>query len=131
MKKTGILNKDISEVIASLGHTDTIAIGDAGLPIPDGPRRIDLAVCQGVPPFFSVLETVLSELKVQKVTIASEMKDVSNDVYAKIIEMFKDIEVEVIPHTELKKRLCSTKAVIRTGEFTPYANIILEAGVVF
>jgi len=131
MKKIGILNKDISEVVAGLGHTDTVAIGDAGLPIPDGPRRIDLAVRQGIPSFFDVLETVLSEIKVQKITIASEMKDVSADVHKRIIEMFRDIEVEMIPHSELKKRLGSTKAVIRTGEFTPYANIILESGVIF
>ncbi|HHV66002.1 MAG TPA: D-ribose pyranase [Peptococcaceae bacterium] len=131
MKKTGILNKDISEVIAGLGHTDTIAIGDAGLPIQDGPRRIDLAVSPGIPLFFDVLKAVLSEMEVQKITIASEMKDISPDVYKRIIEMFMDIEVEMIPHSELKKRLVSTKAVIRTGEFTPYSNIILESGVIF
>ncbi len=131
MKKIGILNKDISEVVAKLGHTDTIAIGDAGLPIPDGIRRIDLAVKQGVPSFFDVLETVLIEMEVQKITIASEMKEISADVYKRITEMFRDKEIEMVPHTELKKRLCNTKAVIRTGEFTSYANIILESGVIF
>ena len=131
MKKIGILNKDISEVIAGLGHMDTITIGDAGLPVPEGTRRIDLAVKKGVPCFFDVLETVLEEYKVQKVTIASEMVDVSPEVFGRIKELFKDVEIELISHDSFKERTKTSRAVIRTGEFTPYANIILESGVVF
>lgn len=131
MKKTGVLNRDISEIIASLGHMDTIVIGDAGLPIPDGPKRIDLAVSKGVPSFMDVLQAVLTELKVQKLVIASEMMEASPDIYKKILSMLPGVEVEMVPHAEFKARTKSSKAVIRTGEFTPYANIILESGVIF
>ncbi len=39
MKKTGIINQPISAVIAGLGHTDTVVIADAGLPIPPETER--------------------------------------------------------------------------------------------
>lgn len=131
MKKIGVINKDISEVIAGLGHMDTLTICDAGLPIPDSTRRIDLAVKKGVPSFFDVLETILEECQVQKVTIASEMVNMSPELYIKIEEIFKDVEIKLIPHFEFKEMTKSSKAVVRTGEFTPYANIILESGVIF
>ena len=38
---------------------------------------------------------------------------------------------EFVPHTELKARTHDCKAVIRTGETTPYANIILQSGCIF
>lgn len=131
MKKIGILNKEISDTIAGLGHTDTIVIGDAGLPIPDSTRRIDLAVKKGVPGFFDVLETVLTEMQVQKATVAVEMETVSPEAFERVKNLFDNIEIVKITHDELKKRTATAKAVIRTGEFTPYANIILESGVVF
>lgn len=34
MKRYGPLNSDMSKTLADIGHTDTIAIGDCGLPIP-------------------------------------------------------------------------------------------------
>ena len=131
MKKTGILNRDISYVTAGMGHTDTLTIADAGLPIPDGPVRIDLAVKEGVPSFLDVLEAVLSELKVQKMTLASEIALKSPALYDKVRLLANGVEIELIPHEELKQKTRDCMAVIRTGEFTSYANIILESGVVF
>ena len=58
MKRQGILNSDISRVLSYMGHTDTICIGDCGLPIPDETERIDLAVKFGQPSFMDVLEEV-------------------------------------------------------------------------
>ena len=34
MKKGTVLNSDISSMISRLGHTDTLVVCDAGLPIP-------------------------------------------------------------------------------------------------
>lgn len=131
MKKTGILNTELSAVIAEMGHMDTLVIGDAGLPVPEGRKRIDLAVKEGIPGFLDVLETVLLELKVQKVVIAAEMEIISPQVYQKLQETFKNIEIEKISHSAFKEKTKTAKAIVRTGEFTPYANIILESGVVF
>lgn len=139
MKKSILLNSEISYVISKLGHTDSIAIGDCGLPVPDGVQRIDLAVTKGLPEFIPVLNAVLSEQSVEKVIMANEIKEKSPDMHNNIIEILKSaenqenkkIDVEYVTHEEFKKRTNSSKAVIRTGEYKPFANIILVSGVTF
>lgn len=133
MKKRGILNSDISRVLSYMGHTDCIAIGDCGLPIPDEVERIDLALAFGEPTFMRTLEIVAGDMKVEKIVLAEEIKEQNPSVLGEIEEFFagQDIEVEFVSHTELKKRTYDCKAVIRTGETTPYANIILQSGCIF
>lgn len=133
MKKGTCLNSEVSYVIAKLGHYDTLTIGDAGLPIPDGVQRIDLAVKLGLPGFKDVMETVLSEMKIQKATIASEMVEINPELYAYMKARIaqEGAELVLVPHEELKRRSASSKAVIRTGECKAYANVILESNVTF
>ncbi|MCY6485194.1 D-ribose pyranase [Clostridium aestuarii] len=131
MKKTPLLNSSISEIISKLGHNDTIAIGDCGLPIPDGTKRIDLALVKGIPSFKDTLKAILLEQEVQEVIVAEETKKVSPKIYEEIKGEIGNVQITFITHEELKKQLEKCKAVIRTGEQTPYANIILKSGVVF
>ncbi len=131
MKRTGILNQDISSVVAGMGHLDMIVIADAGLPIPPGTRRIDLALRPGVPGFLETVQTIAEELQVQKLIIARETFAISPKVGAALKSIFPGVEVVQISHDELKELCKQSKAVVRTGEFTPYANVILVAGVVF
>lgn len=132
MKKTTLLNSQISAVIAKMGHTDSVAIGDCGLPIRGQAERIDLALKKGVPDFITTLETVLSELCVERAVIATETKNVSPEMYKKIVDTLGDrIKVEFVSHDDLKKLTENCTAVIRTGECTPYSNIVLYSGVTF
>jgi len=131
MKKIGILNQPISAMIAGLGHTDTLVVADAGLPIPAGPQRIDLALTQGIPTFLDTLRVILSEMQIEKVIIAEEMPQASPDVYKKMESIVGDVPIETCPHTAFKAMTADAKAIIRTGDFIPYANIILVSGVVF
>ena len=133
MKRNGILNSDISRVLSYMGHTDWICVGDCGLPIPDEVERIDLALEFGVPTFMKTLEVVAKDMKIEKIILAEEIKTQNEKVLAEINELFKDqnIEVEYVSHVELKAKTKECKAVIRTGETTPYANIILQSGCIF
>jgi D-ribose pyranase len=131
VKKTGILNQPISSVIAGLGHTDTLVIADAGLPIPPETQRIDLALTEGIPTFLDTLCIVLTEMQVERAIVAEEMLDASPQVYKAIKEMLGDVPIETVTHLIFKEQTRLARAVIRTGEFTPYANVILTAGVVF
>jgi len=131
VKKIGILNQPISSVIAGLGHMDTLVIADAGLPIPPETLRIDLALTEGIPTFLDTLRIVLTEMQVQQVIVAEEMLDASPKVYQAIEEMLGNVPIEIVTHLIFKEQTRSARAVIRTGEFTPYANVILVAGVVF
>lgn len=131
MKKIGILNQPISSVIAGLGHMDTLVIADAGLPIPPETQRIDLALTEGIPGFLDTLRAVLTEMQVERAVVAEEMLQVSPDVYQAVKEALGDVPVETVTHLIFKEKTRSARAIIRTGEFTPYANVILVAGVVF
>ncbi|MBE3563974.1 MAG: D-ribose pyranase [Hydrogenibacillus schlegelii] len=131
MKKTGILNSHLSRLIGELGHTDRILIADAGFPIPPGVERIDLAVRPGLPPFLEVVEAVLTELAVEKALVAEEMRQQSPALYPRLRALLGDVPIEAVPHAALKAEANRVRAIVRTGEFTPYANVILQAGVVF
>ena len=133
MKRQGILNSDISRVLSYMGHTDCICIGDCGLPIPDEVERIDLALKFGVPTFMDTLKIVAEDMKIEKIVLAEEIKTQNPNVLSEVEALFagQDIEVEFVSHTELKAQTKECKAVIRTGETTPYANIILQSGCIF
>lgn len=133
MKKIGILNSEISKVISELGHTDKIVICDSGLPIPSHVKRIDLALKKGVPSFIETIETVLVEMHSEQAYVAVELEALSPEMKRKLDEVLtaNQIPVTQVGHEQLKELSKEAKAIIRTGEFTPYANIILEAGVIF
>ncbi|MEG1002297.1 D-ribose pyranase [Clostridium sp.] len=131
MRKTELLNSQISSVISEMGHTDSLAIGDCGLPIPKDVKRIDLAIIKNLPTFMDTLKAVLLELQIEEVVLATETPEVSKELYEEIKKEIKDVKITFVSHEELKKGLKECKAVIRTGEQTPYANIILKSGVVF
>ncbi len=131
MKKTPLLNSEISAVISKMGHTDSIAIGDSGLPIPDETKRIDLALIKDIPGFIDTLKAVLLELQTEEAVIAVETEEINPKIYEEIKECLKDVKINFVSHEQLKVMLKQCKAVIRTGEQTPYANIILKSGVVF
>lgn len=133
MKREGILNSEISRVLSYMGHTDRIAIGDCGLPIPDEVERIDLSLTFGEPRFLRVLELVLRDMKVEKIVLAEEIQTQNPAVLHGIEALLEgqNVGVEYMPHTAFKAATRDCKAVIRTGETTPYANIILQSGCIF
>lgn len=130
MKRTALLHAELSQVIASLGHGDMLVLGDAGLPIPDGPRRIDLAVARGVPQLADVLQAVLSEMQVEAIVVAEEALDGAKQLPGWYPQSL-GIAPQTVSHEEFKRRSAKARAMVRTGECTPYANIMLIAGVRF
>jgi len=131
MKKKGILNDRISMLVAEMGHKESLMICDAGMPIPRECNRIDIALTAGIPGFLETLKTVLQELCVESVILAEEIRDHNKDLEKALLEIIPDVPVEYVPHTDMKTDMVHTKGVIRTGEFSPYANIQLISGVVF
>jgi len=131
MRKTGILNPDIISAIAALGHTDSLVIADAGLPIPEGVPCIDISLSKGIPSFKQVLKAVAKDLVVESFIIAEELPKKNSGVWKEIQSIMEGYHCKKIPHESFKEQTESAKVVIRTGESSPYANIILIAGVNF
>ncbi|WP_458414276.1 D-ribose pyranase [Schinkia sp. CFF1] len=131
MKKKGILNSQISAVLAELGHTDTIVIADCGLPISSGVKRIDIALKFGTPGFVETLAAVIDDMEVEQITLANEICTKNVIVKQEIEKLLPNKPTTYVDHEQFKQLTKNAKAIIRTGETTPYANIILQAGVIF
>lgn len=129
MKRGGILNRHLSGALAELGHGDGVLVCDAGMPIPDGPRVVDLAFRAGVPSFAEVLEGLLSELVVEGATAAQEVRAANPEAAALLDGHFP--ELALVSHERLKELSARTRLVVRTGEARPYANVLLRCGVFF
>lgn len=133
MKKNGVLNSQISQVLSELRHTDQIVIGDAGLPVPPHVKEIDVSLKLGVPTFIEVLEVIEEDMKIEKIILANEIQEENpsqlNDI-SQLIHL-EDEAVEFVSHEAFKELTQNAKAIIRTGEMTPYSNIILQADVIF
>ena len=131
MKKTGLLNQPLSALIAGLGHTDSIVITDAGLSIPANIQRIDLAVSAGVPSFLDVMRAVLGEMQISGAIVASELAEHSPLFHAQILKLVDSVLLSEVSHSQFLELMPSARAAVRTGEFTPFANIILVSEVIF
>lgn len=130
MKRSGVLNSALAGELVRLGHTDQVLICDAGMPVPRGAESVvDLAFVAGIPSFPDVLTGVLSELVVEGAVAATEVKDGNPRVYSLLNAALA--QVSYVPHEELKKLSSGVKLVIRTGEATPFANVLLRCGVAF
>ncbi|MEU1485632.1 D-ribose pyranase [Streptomyces sp. NPDC005752] len=129
MKKTGILNRHLAGAVAELGHGDGVLICDVGMPIPPGPRVIDLAFRAGVPSFAEVVDGLLEELVVEGATAAEEIRDANPEAARLLTARLHDLAY--VPHEQLKALTPSARLVVRTGEARPYANVLLRCGVFF
>lgn len=131
MKKTPLLHPELSKIIASMGRTDKLVVSDASLPIPLEVQRIDLALTPGIPSFLDTLRVIAEELVVEEFMIAEELLERNPALVEAIQLIFPDAKMFVVRHAQLKVITSSARAVVRTGEITPYANVILFGGVAF
>jgi D-ribose pyranase len=131
MKKRGLLQHALAGIIASMGHTDLLVIADAGLPVPPGVACIDLAVRCGLPSMLDVARAVGDELHVEEVIVAGELLARDEVLPMTLQEVFPDARFRSMSHDELKRLSARARAVVRTGECTPYNNVILASGVTF
>ena len=127
MKKSGLLNPALARAVARLGHTDTFVVADCGLPIPQHVEVIDLTLVFGVPRFRDVLAAILNEVVSEGGVAAEEVRGRRADQW--ITDQVSPLEY--VSHEELKQRVADASFVVRTGETTSYANVIVRCGVPF
>ncbi|MDI3384950.1 D-ribose pyranase [Streptomyces sp. B-S-A8] len=129
MKRSGILNRQLAGALAELGHGDGVLVCDAGMPIPDGPRVVDLSFRAGVPSFAEVLDGLIDELVIEGGTAADEVRDANPETARLLAGRVPGLSH--VPHEELKRLTAGARLVVRTGEARPYANVLLRCGVFF
>jgi D-ribose pyranase len=129
MKEIGIVNRDLASVISEQGHQDLLMVTDAGFAIPPGIRVVDISLSENKPTVLEVLAELRKFFSVEKMIMSKETREISPTHFEKVSRAFGDeMEVETLPHPELKKLSKQVKAAIRTGDFTAYGNVILVSG---
>ena len=129
MKEVGILNRDLAAVISEQGHGDLLMVADAGFAIPLDVDVIDLSLKENVPLVLDVLTELKKYFSVEKMYLSRETGQVNPSHFKQVTGLFgHDVEHEVLEHEEMKALSHQVKAVIRTGDFTAYGNVILVSG---
>ena len=131
MRRAGLLNARLNEVVARMGHGDLLVIADAGLPIPAGVELIDVSVSRDVPRMLPVAGAVAGELAVERMIVATELERSGTITVAEIQALVPGVPVDAVTHAELKRISRDAAAIVRTGECSPYANVAMVAGVTF
>jgi D-ribose pyranase len=91
-----------------------------------------VSLALGDPGFLHVLDTVLADMKVERAVFADETAENNIAVANRASSMAREeVVVEFVPHAKLKELTRHARALIRTGEATPYSNVILYSGVIF
>jgi len=129
MKEVGILNTQIDSALNRQGHMDLMIVADAGFPCPDHVELIDIALSEGVPSVLDVLTELNKVHSVEKIIIARETADHNPSYFQKVSTAFRpDVQVQVVTHAEFKERSHHVKTIVRTGDFTAWANVMLVSG---
>lgn len=128
MKRTGILHGQLAGELAALGNQDLFMICNAKIAIPRDVSVVDLALEAGIPTILQVLEAILRESCVEYYFITEELKEEQQEIYSKIHSTLHIAKEETAPNIGFKSYVRNIKFAVRTGDMTPYGNIILRAG---
>jgi len=130
MKKGTILNRELNEAIASMGHTDYMIVCAAGFPIPNGVKRIDLALKKDVPDLETVLSLIAGDFIAENIYVAEEVETNNAPLYNKLKAIFPGVEIGTMEHQKILSEMAyKAKVIVRTGAFDPWGNVILQSGV--
>lgn len=128
MRRGGILHPQLNRVLAETGHTDLITISDRGFPVPAGIERIDLGLVDGIPTVEDVLKAIDADFVIDTVILTFEMEEASPERYSELVRGYPHIHFKQVPHQAFKQMCLESRAVIKTGDAVPYANIIVVSG---
>lgn len=128
MLKTGILNPHVLDLLARVRHTNTLVIADRGFPFWPELETVDLSLVDDVPTVLQVLQAVRAHCVIGKAWMAREFKreNTKKDQHA-FARALKKVPLTFEPHVDFKKRVPHAIGLIRTGDTTQYANVILES----
>jgi len=130
MKRSGILNAELAHAVASIGHGDGLLVVDAGFPIPRDAWRIDLAISRNIPDLRTVLDVIADELIVEGIVVADDVTTHNAPLHRWLEQRWPDAPLTTVPHAEmLGTAPARAKAVVRTGAFDPWGNVLLLSGV--
>ena len=128
MLQSGILNPHVLQLIARIRHTNTLVIADWAFPFWPQIETVDISLTHGIPTVLDVLDLLTPVFKIGRIWQAEEFVSVNpQERVDRFAKSFGDIPLTREPHVDFKKRVPHAIGLIRTGDATPYGNIILES----
>ena len=129
MLKTGILNPELNHLLARIRHTNLLVISDRGFPYWPMIETVDISLVDGIPTVLQVLDAVRANLDICDIFMANEFKlENTVEVQQRFAASTQGIPLTVEAHVDLKKLIPGAIGLIRTGDITQYANMILMSG---
>jgi D-ribose pyranase len=128
MLRSGILNPQINALLSRFRHTNTLVIADRGFPYWPQVETIDISLTDDIPTVADVLRAILPLVKVGPIFMASEFRSANSEATnAALLLLTTGLTITWEPHVEFKRRIPAAIGLIRTGDTTQYANILLES----
>jgi D-ribose pyranase len=129
MQKTGILNPDLLHLLARIRHTNLLVIADRGFPFWPMIETVDISLVDGIPTVLQVVNALRPAYDFTQAYMAEEFLAENNpETQARFVAALEGIVVTFEPHVEMKKRVPAAIGLIRTGDITQYANVVLVSG---
>ena len=128
MLKTGILNPQLNSLLSRIRHTNTLVIADRGFPFWPMIETVDVSVVDDLPTVLQLLKAIRPNFQIGKAWMAQEfLQQNGPNIRDTFAETLRGIALTHEPHIEFKKRIPHAIGIIRTGDTTQYANLILES----
>jgi D-ribose pyranase len=122
----GILNPQILSLIARVRHTNTLVIADRGFPYWPMIETVDISLVDDIPTVLGVFEALKANFVIGQIYMAEEF--IANnlpELQQTYANSRGEIPITYEPHIELKLRVPQAIGLIRTGDSTQFANMIL------
>lgn len=128
MLKSGLLNPAVLSLLARVRHTNTLVIADRGFPFWPQIETVDLSLVDDVPTVLQVLGAIRPNFVIGRVFGAREFnRNNSAGARAALASALKGVPLTFESHAAFKRRVPGAIGLIRTGDTTQYANLILES----
>jgi D-ribose pyranase len=125
----GILNPQINALLAHVRHTNMLVIADRGFPFFPYVETIDISLVDGIPTVMDVFKAIKENFEISEIYMAEEFQNVNKpETIQAITKATQPVPIHFEPHIEFKKKVPSAIGLIRTGDSTQYANMILVSG---
>jgi len=127
MLRTGILNPHLLDLISRIRHTNTLVISDRGFPFWPQIETVDISLIDDVPTVMQVFAALKENFDYGHVWVAEEFK--SSNSEEKLAELQAQVgdSLQFESHVTLKQRVPGAIGLIRTGDTTQYANMVIES----
>ncbi len=128
MLKSGILNPAINSLLSRVRHTNTLVITDRGFPFWPEIETVDISLVDDVPRVLEVLKAIRGNFVIGAARMAEEFRSANGpETQQAFALVLASIPIVYEPHVEFKKHVPQAIGLIRTGDTTQYANIIIES----